>query len=371
MEENRTSSISVRLRLLWISWFFGVALLSSQAQQPLHLALWQQHPQPAKSRVVITNRTIIEDGVADQSYNIAPAVVEAQGTNYILTYKKGTNHVDTPWVILRYSSDSTATWGGEVTEWNSTSPDPTLAKTPMARDLLIEFDKVDSSGTSGAAYARSLDGGFTWSSFTFFDNPPDKTLVTPTLYLIDGLTMYASGYGQLADLSDDASLWVSTDDGYTWVKRSLIRQLGDAGINETTIAKIGPTSLLAISRDDAGTNTWAHFSNDMGFTWGSQVDYTSQVGLIDLPQLLRIKNVLLLFGRNPAANELVVYASFDDGQTFIDRAVLDTYTGESIDGGYCWPILRPDGTIFVVYYADTHGLRLPDIKSLVMRLRMK
>jgi len=179
--------------------------------------------------------------------------------------------------------------------------------------------------------------------------------------------MYAAGYGLLEDGSDDASLWVSTDDGHSWVKRSRIRQAGDAGINETALTTVGPTTLLAMSRDDAGTHTWAHFSNDMGSTWGAQIDYTPQVGMLQLPQLLQTKDALLLFGRSPAANELVVFASNDGGQRFTDRTVLDTYTGLSIDGGYCWPILRRDGRVFVVYYADSEGLRLPDIKSLILR----
>jgi hypothetical protein len=43
--------------------------------------------------------------------------------------------------------------------------------------------------------------------------------------------------------------------------------------------------------------------------------------------------------------------------TFGDRTVLDTYTGQIIDGGYCWPLLIRIGKVFVVYYADSHNLR--------------
>ena len=66
--------------LLYILWFLLVGFLSSQAQQPLHLASRQQQQPPRpKHRVVITNRTVIEDGNADHSYNIAPAVVDSVG----------------------------------------------------------------------------------------------------------------------------------------------------------------------------------------------------------------------------------------------------------------------------------------------------
>ena len=59
-----------------------------------------------------------------------------------------------------------------------------------------------------------------------------------------------------------------------------------------------------------------------------------------------------------------MFASYDGGPTFTDRTVLDTYT--AIDGGYCFPLLRSDGTVFVIYYADSNNLEKPDIKSLVL-----
>jgi hypothetical protein len=62
----------------------------------------------------------------------------------------------------------------------------------------------------------------------------------------------------------------------------------------------------------------------------------------------------------------VAYVSYDGGQTFSYGVVLDTYTGEQIDGGYSWPILLPNGQVYVVYYADSHNLREPDIKALTL-----
>ncbi len=316
----------------------------------------------------ITHRMVIQSGASDGSYNQAPAVVENSYGEYVLSYKKGVNHVNDPYVVLRHSQDKGATWGPETIRWNTSVPDPTLAKTPVAGDLLIEFAKHDQNGLTGAAYARSADGGNSWSDFTFFDDPVDRTYVTPTLYLIDKHKMYAAGYGPYDDTTDDAIIWASEDDGYSWLKLSTVRQPGDAGINETALAKVGSHALLAISRDDAGQRTWGHVSWDMGRTWSPQVDYTPQVGILQLPQLLRMEGVLLLFGRDPLTNELVMFVSYDNGGTFRQRTVLDTYTGLSIDGGYCWPIERGKDEIFVVYYADSAGLRLPDIKSLIITL---
>lgn len=356
-------------RLLVECAYIATSILPCMAQTELSVPTATTFYEHGGLRFTISDRKVIQSGASDSSYNQAPAVVETASGDYLLSYKKGTNHVNDPYVVLRRSRDKGVTWGPEVIQWNTNNPDPTLATTPLARDLIIEFGKQDESGVSGAAHARSTDNGYTWSGFTFFDNPASGTSFTPTRYLTDELTMYAAGYGPHGNGTNDASIWVSADDGYTWAKMSTVRQSGDAGINETALAKVGPTTLLAISRDDAGTSTWGHLSTDMGSTWGFQIDYTPQVGILHLPQLLQVRNTLFLFGRNPAKNQLVMFASYDGGRTFKDRTILDTYTGLSIDGGYCWPILRSGDGIFVVYYADSGGLRLPDIKSLIIHFR--
>ena len=283
--------------------------------------------------VTVLRRSVIADGSADGTYYSTPSVAQAANGDYLLVYNIGTNHVTTTYHSLRRSTDKGETWGAQVNQWIASSPDPTLARAPLSKDLIVEFGKPNLNHVSGAAFARSTDSGETWGAFTFFDEPVNATSSTPTLYLIDGDAMYAPAYGPYAgnDGSDDAIIWRSDDDGFTWKKISTVRQRGDAGINETSIAKTGPTTLLAISRDDAGTSTFGHISKDDGLTWSQQIDYTPQVGVIQLPQLVRVRH---------------------GGKTFGDKAILETYTGLSIDGGYSWPILQDDGKVFVVYYAD-------------------
>jgi hypothetical protein len=322
------------------------------------------HDSGHNRRITITDKQIIKNGSSTDTYNQVPAVVETSNGDYLLSYNVGLDHVVSYYHVLRRSHDNGGKWTAEIDQWSATSPDPTLARAPLSGDALVSFADLTTTGLIGAAYARSHDNGHTWSGFTFFDNPVNDTFSTPTRYLVDGLNMYAAGYD---GLGLNATLWFSGDDGYTWAKLSTIDQPGDAAITETGIAKIGRTTLLAISRDAVNTHTWGHISADMGLTWGPQIDYTPQVGALDLPQLLQVRNALLLFGRNGNANELLAFVSNDGGKTFTHRTVLDTYTGEGIDGGYCWPLLRRDGKIFVVYYADSQGLRKPDIKSLIVQ----
>ncbi len=321
--------------------------------------------------VRIVDKHVIE---SDGTYNSTPAVARAENGDWVLSYRKGAGHVDSPLVILRRSHDRGRTWSPEVAYFNTSQPDPTLALTPDGT-LLIEFVKLNPNGIAGAAYSLSHDSGVTWGHFTFFDKPVSNTSALPTALLTLGGTMYAASYGPHGDGSDDALLWDSVDSGVTWLKRSQIRQAGDAGLTETAIARVGWHRFLAISRDDLGTNTWAHFSDDRGMTWSEQIDYTPQVGVLQLPQLIHAGNALLLLGRRADfaiyPNELVMFVSYDNGITFTDRTVLDTYTGREIDGGYCWPLLMDNGDVFVVYYADSHDLEQPDIKSLVLRLNRR
>lgn len=312
----------------------------------------------------VQNRQIIE---GDGAYNSVPAVVEAQNGDWVLSYRKGTVNASAPFVILRRSSDQGNTWSAEVQAYNTSGPDPTLARTPGG-DLILEFEKKDSNNILGAAYTRSIDNGLTWAPMTFYGNPPNIVKAFPTQFLNDGSDIYAASYVQTPDTTFTTSLWISTDDGFTWSKRSDIRQPGESGMNETAIAQTGSSQLFAISRDDLQAKTFGHFSEDLGVSWDPVSDYTSQVGVLQLPQLLQVRSALLLFGRDFTNQALVVFASFDGGKTFGNRMVLDTYTGVQIDGGYSWPIVMPDGRVFVVYYADSNNLRKPDIKSLVLQV---
>jgi len=142
-------------------------LLAYACVSPLSQCVAQTDDESAKAShkprglltFTITDRRVIQSGSSDNSYNQAPAVVETASGNYLLSYKKGTNHVNNPYVVLRGSSDLGATWGPELVQWNTSSPDPALVRTPLGRDLIIEFGKQNNSGTSGAAYARSTDDG--------------------------------------------------------------------------------------------------------------------------------------------------------------------------------------------------------------------
>jgi hypothetical protein len=351
----------------------------------------------------ITGRSVIE---SDGTYNNTPAVAQAANGDFVLTYKKGPGHVDSPFVILRRSRDGGATWSPEEVYWDSSKPDPGLARTPLG-DLLIAFVKADSSGDMGGAYSRSADNGLTWGAFTFFDDPPTATYIVDPLLNI-GSTMYGAGYGlYVGGTGYASSVWSSSDDGVNWSKLSELRGPGDPGLDEIGLAQTAPNTLFAMMRTDDGLDTFGRYSNDLGFTWGPLISYTSQVGVLQDPEMIQAGAALILLGRDATAipgvlpgntigypRQLVAFVSYDGGQTFGYGTVLDTYTGQTIDGGYSWPILpEPQGEwltgepsldgagrcppaavgcrgqnpqVYIVYYADSHNLSEPDIKSVTL-----
>jgi hypothetical protein len=324
--------------------------------------------------LTINSRSVIE---SDAMYNGFPAVVQAANGDFVLSYKKGPSHVNSPLVMLRRSQDGGATWSPEVVYFDSSKPDPALTRTPLGA-LLIAFVKLDQNGGEAGAYSRSADNGLTWGPFTFFDNPPTNTFVMDPL-VNAGQTLYGAGYGPYrGGAGYTPTVWSSSDDGLTWTKLSELREPGDPGLNETAIAQTAPNTLFAMMRTDDGLDTFGRYSNDMGMTWGPLVSYTSQVGVLQAPMMIQTGSALILMGREstaipgvqPAAlgypRQLVAFVSYDAGQTFGAGIVLDTYTGEAIDGGYSWPILLANGQVFVVYYADSHNLREPDIKALTL-----
>jgi len=318
--------------------------------------------------LLISSRQIVE---SDGLYNGFPTLAARSSDDWVLAYGKGTTHVNVPVWVLRHSHDQGRTWGPEI---------PTMGIAAMGRtpsgQLAAATTKPDTNGINYGAYSRSEDDGATWSSPTFFDNPASNIhLFSTTFITIDG-ALYASGYGYLpGDTLYTPSLWSSADDGFTWTKLSEIRRPGEPGMNETAIAHIGAQRLLSMSRTDDMLDTLGRFSDDLGSTWGPLLSYTSQVGALNLPQLAHVGRTWILFGRETLAipghgypNQLVAFVSYDDGKTFRYGTVLDTYTGLFIDGGYSWSLPLPGDRLFVVYYADSHGLERPDIKSLVLQV---
>jgi hypothetical protein len=238
--------------------------------------------------------------------------------------------------------------------WNaSVAGDPTLWVTP-GNNLLVEFGKNNAQSIEGAAWSLSEDSGVTWSPFSWFDNPVSDTEFVPN-YLNIGSDTYGMGYGPyyLSDGTTDVNWWKSENDGVSFSKVSTVRQPGDEPINESAAVQTGATSIFLIARSASNMSTYAHISDDLGVTWSSQIDYTSQVGVIQDPNLQRVGKVIVLHGKDFLARTLVAYFSYDNGVTFGSKLILDTPIGKPDAISYSVSVVLPGHNLLMAYETDT------------------
>src|ERR1051325_6240647 len=172
-------------------------------------------------------------------YNAFPAAVIAPNGEWLLAYAKGTGHVQISEHVIRRSQDKGKTWNSAIPTFGMSA----FANAPNG-DIVVASQNQNAQGVGGASFRHSTDNGNTWSDPVLFDDPPNITGLFSTAFLsIDG-TMFGSGYGKDPVNGISAftpSLWVSSDNGLTWEKRSKLRLANEPGINETAIVQTGPT----------------------------------------------------------------------------------------------------------------------------------
>jgi hypothetical protein len=322
-------------------------------------SITETHIEAVEERTAIT---------ADGMYNGAGSVAKLSDGAWFLTYGKGTSHIGETEQASRISTDQGKTWSPEVTQPVAlATPAYSLPYGKYVRDTPQGYLSSVADDPIVPVFNRSTDDGTNWSAYTSFGFPTNGGVSTMAFF--DGLDMYMTAYFPDAGIGagNSAFLLKSSDDGITWSMVSAIRAIGDAAINETGVCKVGPTRIMAISRSDSETATYVKFSDDMGLTWGPQIDYTSQVSVLQLPQILNMGSFLVLVARDGRHNRMVGFTSNDNGLTFEGKIVLDTYTGNYIDGGYSWLLPMNDGRVFVTFYSDTNNLQKPDIKSVKLR----
>ena len=163
-------------------------------------------------------------------------------------------------------------------------------------------------------------------------------------------TARVTGLTDLNDGTTDVSFWKSADNGVSFSKVSSVRQPGDASINESAAIQIGAKSIFLVARSASNMNTYVHTSHDLGVMWSSQVDYTSQIGVIQNPNLQRVGKVMVLHGRDFLAKTLVAYFSYDNGVTFGSKLVLDTPILEARDAiSYSASVVLPGHNLLIAY----------------------
>ena len=129
-----------------------------------------------------------------------------------------------------------------------------------------------------------------------------------------------------------------------------------------------PGTILCILRDRARTDVFRLWSQDAGRTWSPRENIREMLdGVLQRPFLTRLhERILLLTGRDYERRLMVAYLSRDNGETFGDRTVLDSYQE---DGAYTTVI--PTGPMrgLIAWYSDSHTVPLrPDVKLATVKV---
>jgi sialidase-1 len=324
-----------------------------------------------------------EDGV--HTYRIPALVVAANGD--LLAFAEArqggggdSGNID---LVMKRSSDGGCSWSPSVLVWNDGphtcgNPCPVvdtrtgeillLATRNLGQDHESEIIAQTSEGTRTVWLLRSTDHGHTWSA------PQDITASTK----LPDWTWYATGPGagiQMQRGSHAGRLLIpcdhieaeskryyshvifSDDGGATW-------QLGGSTprdqVNECEVAELEDGRLLLNMRnyDRAQRTRQQAWSSDAGHSWQDQRHVPELIEPICQASLRRYSWAqagqagVLLFS-NPASREgrsrMSLRASFDDGATWPQRALLDA--GPAAYS--CLQVLA-DGSVVCLYEAGPY-----------------
>lgn len=232
------------------------------------------------------------------------------------------------------------------------------AYTPDARGRGLLYNGRAESGPvadTGVYYARSHDGGRTWSQPRPYrssrgpcHSPYGRIIAAPDGTLL--MPLYGWGHQGGADAWNESILARSTDGGETWGDESLVAR----DYNETSFVFLPDGRLVAAARSKSGHVAICH-SADLGHTWSTPQPVTRDGEHPADLTLLQSGKLLLSFGRRIRPMGCGLLLSADGGQTWDQsHEVLLAGDGvENTDLGYPSTVQLDDGhLVTVLYYAS-------------------
>lgn len=244
-----------------------------------------------------------------------PVCMEYADGTLVAFYANTSSHNIDGWSEQAFSKD-----GGKT--WDKYHPFPysqEAYKKDSNRPVWIEEGLVTEKGTAvlflthfekkvraGNSIMRSDDHGKTWSDPKPFSN---KAIGYPAAVATSGVVNYV-----LFDcLNGDYELYVSTDDGQTWTKRSTLPLQKDAWYGGMCVMKDG--RLLAGAYVSSDENQFYYcISQDGGCTWSRQEKAYLDKKIRD-PELAYLNGKYYLHGRSGQSGDdsrrFVIYQSND------------------------------------------------------------
>lgn len=300
-----------------------------------------------------------------------PRMVRAANGHLLLFYRVGVRHAaDRSTIALQRSTDDGKTWSDRRTLWqdeegySAHNPVALVARDGRVILWISRFQYAPTIKRLSTLWTYSDDHGETWAPCTRFDDSSERNsyYITDAIATEDGLLAGSATFPPTGANPCYVLMWHSADDGRTWTVRSSLTQpaenLGDeVGLLETT-----PGTVLCLLRDRRQKDIYRMWSKDAGKTWTERERLGRQFGcVLQRPVITRFDaQTLLVTGRDRARLQLVAYVSRDNGQTFGERHVLETYRA---DGAYPTVVTQGARQGILAWYTDEGTERgKPDIK---------
>lgn len=226
-------------------------------------------------RFRIEPKPLVTHPVADATYYAFPRGVVAPDGKVTFVYRDGTNHFDNGSLSVLKMTDAgeiAAHYQNVIVNPDETDYREAALGTTIDGKLILAAKQYDGSSHVGLPtdIYTSDDNGATWTEIaTFASNEfGDYKWNFPWGHihtLADGTLLMYVYQEQLNAVVYEGTILQSTDNGVTWT----VRSTAGVGITEATIAPVGNSKWVLISRVGSGVSTMQYaISTDDCETWG-------------------------------------------------------------------------------------------------------
>ncbi len=226
-------------------------------------------------------------------------------------------------------------------------------------NFVLSMRKADNN-TGPSYFFHSQNRGRTWKGPFRLPDMGTPGIAARTDYLIEGqrslrVFLTAAKSNQLEGRPFCA---ITTDGGLAWEKISWIGPEPEGYSIMPTSVRLSPTELLVVVRrkerrgSNEGNTGWlsCYMSDDNGCNWTHIGKPATNIGS-NPPALIKLGDgrLCLTYGVRKEPYRICVRLSSDQGKTWSDEIVLRD-DGANGDIGYCRTVQRPDGRVVTVYY---------------------
>ncbi|MDO8539418.1 MAG: sialidase family protein [Opitutaceae bacterium] len=350
----------------------------------LHAGAAQVYAQSYARELPGVERTLVIRTASDATW-VGRGRLAVRGREWLYAYVRGNHHGGTDVtkrIHVRFSTDEGRTWTASDTlpsgqkatglplgpiEEKVEAGELDLIECPSGDLLILVREMVAVPPTKGIGRPgkgmrqfRSTDGGKSWRD----EGKPMSAAVGGGDYrssldhCIIGRDIYTLMIVPAGGPKNAVQLLKSTDNGHTWTRVSIINP-GQEPIQETGLAHLGGTKLMAVGRTVAENATLLSTSDDLGRTWKPWTDISPQVGVTQQPNLVMLGDKpgrLYLVGRlrtKETVQRNGIWWTDDAGRTW-RGGVLDEK--DFVDTGYGDMRRRSDGAFVYVAYRGKDDL---------------